>query len=306
MKCLVTGHRGYIGRKLYNRLSEMGHEVMGIDLKDGLDINTDLFHGVDGKSFHPKYFNFKPEYVFHMACLPRVLYSVQNPVETTKNNVLATTNVLNFSKAVGAKRVIFSSSSSVMGDGDGPISPYALQKFYSEMECKLWSKIYELDTVSLRYFNVYSEDQTADDSYATAISNWMSHIRRDETPFVNGDGENRRDLVHVDDVISANIFAMLYEKPFNGSIYDVGTGDNISLNEIISIVHQYFPELQFIKKPPRPGDVFSTKANTSDLAALGWKAKIKIDTGISSCFDKLKKFKNGAGRAAMRNRGWIV
>lgn len=300
-KCLVTGHKGYIGNKLYNKLKELGHDVIGIDLQEGRDINRDLNHGLNKKSFHPNYYNFRPEYIFHLAYIPRVAYSIENPVETTKNNILCTTNVLNFAKAVSAKRVIFSSSSSVIGDGNGPVSPYALQKLYDEMQCRLWSKIYGLDTVSLRYFNVYSEDQQAKTAYATAIANWMHHIRENKTPFLNGDGKNRRDMLHVNDAVSANIFAMEYDGIFNGNVYDVGTGSNISLNEIIEIINKYFPNVEFEKRPPRKGDVLLTKAKISDLQKLGWHAKIEILEGVSSCFKQLKDFKLGKGRSLMRN-----
>ena len=286
-KCLVTGHRGYIGSRLYQYLKTNGYETIGIDLQDGHDINTCLNEGLDGKSFHPRWFNFKPDVIFHMAYIPRVLYSVENPVKTTENNILCTTNILNFAKAVSAKRVIFSSSSSVVGDGTGPVSPYALQKLYAEMECKLWSKIYDLDTVSLRYFNVYSEDQEAKSTYATAISNWMHHIREGKVPFLNGDGEQRRDMIHADDVIRANLFAMDHKDRFNGAHFDVGTGNNISLNEVICIIHKYFPNLQFDHRPPRKGDVLLTKADTLGLEKLGWTANIKIQEGIDSCFSNL-------------------
>lgn len=291
-RCLVTGHKGYIGSHLFKELQRLGHEVIGIDLKDGNDINFILDPGVHGNSFHPYYYNFKPEFIFHMACIPRVLYSVENPLKTTKNNILATTNILNFAKSVGSKRVIFSSSSSVVGDGNGPNSPYALQKLYSEMECKLWSKIYGIDTVSLRYFNVYSEDQKANDSYATAIANWMHHIKENKIPFLNGDGENRRDMVHVNDVISANIFVMEHENNFNGDVFDVGTGENISLNEIIKIIHNYYPNVEFERKPKRAGDVSLTKAEINKLQKIGWTAKIKICDGIDSCFKNLNNKNN--------------
>ena len=102
----------------------------------------------------------------------------------------------------------FSSSSSVVGNGDGPTSPYGLQKLISEMECKLYAELYGVDTVSLRYFNVYSEDQKADGPYATAIANWMQFIRDGKTPFITGTGEQRRDMLHVSDAVRANIFAM--------------------------------------------------------------------------------------------------
>jgi len=300
-RCLVTGHKGYIGSRLFERLKELGHEVIGIDLQEKHDINSDLYHGLDKKSFHPHYYNFKPEYIFHMACIPRVLYSVENPVETTKNNILATTNVLNFAKAVDAKRVIFSSSSSVVGDGAGPLSPYALQKLYSEMECRLWSKIYGLDTVSLRYFNVYSEDQLAETAYATAIANWMCYIKSNKVPFLNGDGTQRRDMVHVNDVVAANIFAMNCDEVFRGSVFDVGTGNNISLNSVIEIVHRHFPNVEFERRPPRQGDVLLTKANIKPLKNLGWSAKISIEEGINNCFNELCAHICGKGRSAMRN-----
>ena len=305
-RCLVTGYKGYIGNKLYNKLKQLGHDVIGIDLQDGHDINSDLNHGLDKKSFHPKYYNFKPEYIFHLAYIPRVAYSVENPVETTKNNILCTTNVLNFAKSVAAKRVIFSSSSSVVGDGDGPVSPYALQKLYDEMQCRLWSKIYGLDTVSLRYFNVYSEDQEAKTAYATAIANWMHHIKGDKKPFLNGDGENRRDMLHVNDAVSANVFAMNYDGLFAGKSFDVGTGDNISLNEVIQIIHAHFPEVEFEKRPPRKGDVLLTRAKTSDLKKLGWKTTIDINSGINSCFKQLKQYKQGIGRSQFRNNNGVM
>jgi len=305
-RCLVTGYKGYIGSRVYKKLKELGHEVIGIDLEDGHDINQHLNGGLDDKSFHPLYFNFKPEYIFHLAYIPRVAYSIENPVETTKNNILCTTNVLNFAKAVKAKRVIYSSSSSVVGDGAGPVSPYALQKLYDEMQCRLWSKIYGLDTVVLRYFNVYSEDQQAKTAYATAIANWMHHIRKNKTPFLNGDGENRRDMLHVNDAVSANIFAMEYDGIFNGNVYDVGTGSNISLNEIIEIINKYFPKVKFERRPPRKGDVLLTRAKTSDLKKIGWEAKVKIEDGINRCFTNLKKYKNGYGRSQMRNNNGVM
>ena len=117
-KCLVTGHKGYIGSKLFKKLEDLGHEVQGIDLKDNKDINT--YQGLledDQGFFHPHWYNFKPEYVFHMACWPRVSFSIENPVKTMKNNILAASNVFNFARKAGVKRVIYSSSSSVVGNG---------------------------------------------------------------------------------------------------------------------------------------------------------------------------------------------
>lgn len=290
-RCLVTGHRGYIGSRLLPRLEGDGHEVIGIDLNDKISRDINTINGLkedDHGGFHPAYWNFKPEYIFHLACIPRVAYSVEEPVKTMYNNVLAGTNVLNFAKKVGAKRVIYSSSSSIVGNGAGPTSPYGLQKMVTEVETKLYAQLYGIDTVSLRYFNVYSEDQVADGPYATAVCNWMQHIRDNKDPFITGDGEQRRDMLHVTDAISANVFAMEYEGEFNGNHYDCGTGSNISLNEVKDIVLKHFPKTNFKYVDPRPGDVLLTKANSDSLKRLGWQTKINIKNGINQCFEKLK------------------
>ena len=160
-RCIVTGHKGYIGSKLFDKLRELGHEVVGIDLEQFIsaDVTQILREDRDGK-FHPHYFNFEPEYIFHMACWPRIGHCIEKPVETMSNNVMAGSIVLNFArKCKSVKRVIYSSSSSIYGNGQGPTNPYALQKLVTEMECKIYADLYGLDTISLRYFNVYSEDQ---------------------------------------------------------------------------------------------------------------------------------------------------
>ena len=289
-RCLVTGHRGYIGTALYKELQELGHEVQGIDLFEGHNIVKDLKEYSDGSQrFHPHYYNFKPEYIFHLACIPRVAYSVENPVATLENNVLATTYILNFARKVGVKRVIYSGSSSVKGNGDGPTNPYGLQKLISEMECKLYSDLYGLDTVSLRYFNVYSEGQQADGPYATAVANWMEHLRKGKNPFITGDGKQRRDMAYLHDVTSANIFALEHKEDFKGQHYDVGTGQNISLNEIANIVLDYFPNVKFDHIAPREGDVNITCANMLGLKELGWEPKTNIHEGINNCFNMLKE-----------------
>ena len=287
-RCLVTGHKGYIGSKLFNKLQKDGHDVLGIDSIDGNDINS--LQGLvedDAGGFHPLWFNFKPEYIFHLACWPRVSFSIENPVKTMKNNVIAASTVLNFAQKVGAKRVIYSSSSSVVGNGHGPESPYALQKLTTEIEARIYSELYGLDTVSLRYFNVYSPDQKADGPYATAISNWMEFIRQNKTPFITGTGDQRRDMLHVDDAVSANIFAMNREENFNGKVYDIGTGSNISLNEVKQIVNKYFPSLNFSYVDERPNDVMLTKADVEPMKELGWSARTHIFSGIEECFKRL-------------------
>jgi len=289
-RCLITGHKGYIGSRLHKALDDAGHDVMGIDLQTEVshDIIKELREGTDGK-FHPHYYNFQPEYIFHMACWPRVGYSVEHPVETNENNILAGTILLNFARKVGSvKRVIYSSSSSIQGNGNGPESPYALQKYVTEMETTLYSRLYGIDTVSLRYFNVYSHDQTVSGPYATAISNWMHSIREGAEPYITGNGEQSRDMVNVEDVVRANIFCMEQETDFGGAVYEIGTGDNISLNEIKDIIVEQFPNVNFNYVAPRAGDVLTTKANVEPLKKIGWSADIEIRDGIRDCFVRLK------------------
>ena len=288
-RCLVTGHKGYIGSRLFERLQELGHEVLGIDLQEDFpkDIR-DFFNEDFGSEVYPAYWNFKPEYVFHLAAIPRVAYSIEEPVKTTKNNILAGSMVLNFARKVGAKRLIYAGSSSVVGNGDGPASPYALQKLYTEMECRIYSELYGLDTVTLRYFNVYSPDQQAKTAYATAVANWMQYIRDDRLPFITGDGEQRRDMANREDVVSANIFAMEHEGVFNGQQFDVGTGNNISLNEMKKIVEEHIPNVVFEYVAERKGDVRLTKADIQPLRDLGWEPQYTIEKGIHECFRRLK------------------
>ena len=259
----------------------MEHNIVGQDKKQENDGDI-----LDGMYESEDYDNL--DYIFHMACDPRVAFSVENPVYTMMNNVVSTSIVLDYAKRKNVKRVIYSGSSSVVGNGDGPTSPYALQKLTSELEMKIYAELYGVDTVTLRYFNVYSPHQKADGPYATAVANWMQHIRDEKNPFITGDGEQRRDMAHLNDVVSANIFAMEHEADFGGRHFDVGTGSNISLNEIKDIVLGHFPDVTFDYIEERKGDVLTTKADMSALKELGWEPKMKIRDGIEECFAVLK------------------
>jgi UDP-glucose 4-epimerase len=270
---LVTGYKGYIGGKLYNKLIALGYEVLGIDLKDGQDILDCL----------PKNKNF--DYVFHLAALPSVEYSVLNPSYTMKHNVLATSKLLEWAKENKVKRFIFSSSSAIYGDGNGPKSPYGLHKLLSEQECKLYSELYGLDTVCLRYYNLYSEDQKYGGAYSTAVSAWMEMIRLNKPLRIDGDGKQTRDFIHVDDVVRANIFCMNYKDKFNGNFYDIGSGKSISLNYIKDYINKY-NKVEWKSSPERIGDVKHTKADISKMLELGWSPLINIEDGLKLCFYK--------------------
>ena len=285
MKCLVTGHEGFIGSELYAELITQGHDVKGIDLQSGQDVIEVL----DPENTYQEFKDWIPDCIFHLACIPRVAYSVEEPLKTARNNILATSVVLAYAKKNNISRVVYSGSSSVVGNGDGPMSPYAMHKLASELECKIYSDLYNLDTVTLRYFNVYSEVKEDGNPYATAIAKWRHSIKNDVKPFITGDGEQRRDMAHLSDVVSANIFCMNYENNFKGSVFDVGTGSNISLNEIKEIILSLNPSIEFEYVDPRPGDVFETLAEMQNLKSIGWMPFINLKEGIKNCFKEFKK-----------------
>tara|TARA_R110002060_G_scaffold24495_2_gene33279 strand:- start:522 stop:1403 length:882 start_codon:yes stop_codon:yes gene_type:complete len=289
-RCLITGHRGFIGSHLYRKLvANASHDVIGIDKDDiGNQEIVEIFTGQRPKIF-AKIQEFAPEYIFHLAALPRIMTTIEQPVHSLMMNILASSLLLDFSRQIGTKRFIFSSSSSVVGNGNGPTNPYALHKLTTEHECRLYSELYDCDTVSLRYFNVYAPDQPADGPYATAICNWMEFIRQKQNPFITGDGIQRRDMIHVDDVVDSNIFAMNHAEDFGGAHYDVGTGKNMSLNEMRKIVEKIFPDVVFETREDRPNEVSETLADTNALLEMGWSAKISPGMGIKKCFKELKK-----------------
>jgi nucleoside-diphosphate-sugar epimerase len=276
MKILVTGHKGYIGSHLFLELQDLGYDVIGIDLKDG----EDILHCLPDKSV---------DFVFHLAACPRVGYSVEKPSYTLKQNVLVTSTLLEWAKDHSIKRVIFSSSSAVNGNGDGvPTSPYGLHKLMNEMECRLYSELYGLDTVCLRYFNAYSEDQQFGGSYSTAICAWMEMIKRKMPLRIDGDGEQTRDLVHVEDIVRVNIRAMQSNKKFNGKAYSVGSGESVSMNYIKNYINKH-NKVEWVNAPARIGDVKHTKANISEtMKDLNWKPSVSIEEGLSRCFNKLR------------------
>lgn len=278
MKVLVTGHKGYIGSKIFQRCISEGCDVLGIDLKEKKDVVEILEH--------KQYRDFKPEIIFHLAANPRVQYSVENPVDTSYHNVLGTAAILQYAKISNTRRVIFSSSSAIYGNGDGPVNPYGLHKLQSELECKMYSKMFGVDTVCLRYFNVYSEDQKVSDVYPTVISAWMDRLRKGLDLLVYGDGSHRRDYIHVDDIVDCNLFAANYYGNFYGNHYDVGTGKNYDLNYIKEYILKNIPEAKFNHLPVRPTDALSTLADTKNLNNLGWDAKIQFTEALEKCFSK--------------------
>lgn len=269
MKCLVTGHKGFIGQRVYKELANMGHDVTGLDLKE----NMNILDSLPNESF---------DYVFHLAA--RVTTSHEKPSLTLEHNVLTTSRLLEWSKRNGIRRFIFSSSSSVVGDGNGPMSPYALHKSMSEQECLLYSRIYGMETVCLRYFNVFSEEQEPGGTHSSIICRWKEMIKAGRPLKIYGDGEQTRDFIHVDDVCSANIFFMKHGREMKGDVFDIGTGVSISVNDLKSMVTKKYPNTSWQYEDISTPGPRHTKANTKAAKLLGWEFKLDPKFYIEKAF----------------------
>ena len=250
MKYVVTGGAGFIGSNLVDRLVNQNHEVHVIDnfisgKKENCNENA-KYHDINiakevnlGKI--EKVLD-KCDTVFHCAALARVQPSIINPIKYEKNNTIGIMNMLKCSEDRGVRRFVYSASSSAYGstkklpskesDKPNPISPYANQKYYGELCCKMFSKIYNIETVSLRYFNVYGERQNLGGAYATVVGIFLNQLINKNPLTINGDGNQRRDFTYVGDVVSANILAAKSKNVGKGEVINIGNGENISINEL--------------------------------------------------------------------------
>lgn len=254
-KVIVTGGTGFIGSHLVERLFKDGVEVIVIDdlssgklenIPDGVEytfVHCDLASDEFLRTAH-LYFE-GVDVIFHLAAKARVQPSIDDPVTFHDSNVTGTHNLLVAAKTFNVTRVVFSSSSSVYGNAVvptteshalNPMSPYALHKLIGEQYCRLFAELYGIDTVSLRYFNVYGDRMALDGAYRLAIPIFADQIRNGEPCTVNNDGEQLRDYVCVKDVVNANIMAGSHSLPFKGEVFNIGNGDNVSVNELVTMM----------------------------------------------------------------------
>jgi UDP-glucose 4-epimerase len=229
--------------------------------------------------------------VFHQAAVPRVSYSVENPGETTFENIYKTVEL--FKACAGnVKRVVWASSSSVYAGASTmptpesergkvlPKSPYAWQKFAIEDFAKLCSHLYNLDIVCLRYFNVFGPGQQGDSPYSTAVSAWCHATKHNLALRSDGDGEQTRDLCYIDNTVQANILAATSSRIFNGRCYNIACGDRTSNNEILNYFKSNF-DVKVVNAPERQGDVKHTQADISRAAEeLGYSPDVKFWDGL--------------------------
>ncbi len=238
--------------------------------------------------------------VYHLAALPRVQFSIQEPLKTNQANMVGTLNLLNSCRENNVKRFVFSSSSSVYGDNHipyvetmtpRPMSPYALQKLTGEHYCRLYHDIHGLETVSLRYFNVFGPKQDPDAGYAQMIPKFIKMVHNNQQPTIFGDGKKTRDFTFVSDIVRANILAgTTHNKEVFGQIFNIGPGKNISVNDaaykIIKMVRRDLKPL-YLPAVIEPQDMLADNSKARKI--LSWKPEISFDEGLKILYDSLLK-----------------
>jgi len=298
MRCIVTGGAGFIGSNLVDRLVKDGHEVQVWDnlstgKKENINIRAIFIQCDISRSYDARkqlMLDFKPDVVFHLAAKARVQPSIENPIEFNTVNVNGTLNLLKMSADCGVKRFVYSSSSSVYGNVDitptpeehilNPLSPYALQKLIGEQYCKLYSELYGLETVCLRYFNVYGERQLLEGAYCLVMGIFAQQRLNNEPMTIRGDGEQRRDFTYVGDVVDANIKAGFNSKipifKCEGDVFNIGNGDNRSVNQIADLIGGDRVNVNPVIEPKE-----TLADNNKAYRVLGWKPTIKIEDWIT-------------------------
>ena len=303
MNVLVTGGAGFIGCNLVRRLLKQGARVRVFDnfstgkrtnLKD-LDISVsstlEVFEG-DLRDFALILEATKDiEIVFHQAALPSVIRSVKAPNTTNDVNITGTLNLLEACKVNKVRRVIYASSSSIYGGSEElpkhenmvpePMSPYAVSKIAGEHYMRVFRHLYSIETVILRYFNVYGPYQDPTSEYSGVISKFITAFIKNRPITVYGDGEQSRDFIYVDDVVTANILAA--EAQVSGEIFNVAGGNRYSLNQMIEILKTIFgkKEYEVIYTDTRLGDVKHSQADVDKLKkATGFETAVKFADGL--------------------------
>jgi len=305
-KVVVTGGAGFIGSHLAEQLARDGNEVIILD-----DLSTGKMGNIE-RIINEKNVNFVEgsildlpllekvfrgiEYVFHHAASISVAESTEYPLKYNENNITGTLNVLLAAQKNEARKVIFASSSAVYGDPIelptredvflNPLSPYAISKLVGEYYCKVFKELYNLSTVCLRYFNVYGPRQDYLSEYTDVITSFIKTASEDLPPTIFGDGEQSRDFVYVEDVVSAN--TILAENSF-ALTYNVGSGHSITINRIAEIIINLLRSKQTqIYKRVRTGDAKHTLADITRIKSLGFIPKWTLDQGLSATINGFK------------------
>jgi UDP-glucose 4-epimerase len=272
----------------------LGHEVVVID-NESSDAHERPYWNNNSNNYKLDICDYKNtknlyknvDYVFHLAAESRIGPSIENPIKAFQTNDMGVATVLQCAREAGVKRVMFSSTSAAYGKNpvantedqiDDPLNPYSVSKVNGEKICKMYTDLFGLDTIIFRYFNVYGERQPQRGQYAPVVGIFLKQYLNNESLTVVGTGEQKRDFVHVSDIVSANILAAtssILTKNF-GKVYNVGSGKNYSVLEIANMISD---NISFINQ--RPGEMKETLSNIDKInAVFGWKPTVDLEQWI--------------------------
>ena len=288
MKSLVTGGAGFIGSNLVEKLLEQGDMVVVVD-NESANTHKETYWNDDAINItmdvnDPAMKNAVTgiDRIFHLAADISIQYSIENPVGTYANNVHGLLNVLEIARTQGIKKVIFSSTAAIYGltdkvcvetDTPDPLNPYSVSKLAGEHLMKMYNDLYGIQTVSLRYFNVYGPRQSDTGQYAPVVGIFQKQKAQNSALTIVGDGKQTRDFIHVSDIAAANI--LVSELDVTG-VYNVGTGVEYSVNQIANMISSVQRNI-----PPRVGEAKRSLADSSKIRSLGWEPKVKLEDWVN-------------------------
>jgi len=292
---IVTGGAGFIGSHIVEKLKRLDHMVVVIDneysdndnfhwRKDTLNVNIDI---TDYKALKKAFTG--ADYIFHLAAEARIGPAIENPLNALNINTMGTCNVLQCAREVGAKKVLYSSTSSGYGLNEAPnvetqpddcLNPYSVSKIAGEKLCKMYTDLYGLNTIIFRYFNVFGERAPRKGQYAPVTGIFLRQKAAGEPLTIVGDGEQRRDYIYVKDVANANVMAAISNPDDDayGQVYNVGSGKSYSVNEIASFISD-----DTINIPPRIGEARNSLANIDKIKkTFAWKPEVDVEEWIKT------------------------
>jgi nucleoside-diphosphate-sugar epimerase len=286
-EALVTGAAGFIGSNLSRRLIERDYDVTGVD-----DLSTGRAQNIE-PLMHDSAFDFVEtdirdeqamhelmqdvDYVFHQAAVPSVPRSVRDPVRSTQANCTGTAVVFQAAREAGVRKVVVASSSSLYGSNQdppntesmtpSPESPYALTKYYTEQLAMQFSRLSNIDTVALRYFNIFGPHQDPEGPYAAVIPKFIATMQRGNRPEIYGDGSQTRDFTYISNAVEANILAA--EGGLTGEVLNVASGGRVSIDELVDILNEILDaSIEPVYEDPRPGDIKHSAADIQKAQRL--------------------------------------